>query len=146
MTTVERSIMIKATTEAIDAVTLNGNRLPEWYAGIQEARADEQYPNVGGSVEATYRAAGINFKIRIISVELVPGQRITLKMEGMITGTNRWAYQAEGAGVRVSAALDYEMPGGGLGQALNRLVVEKMNTENLEKSLSNLKALVESRQ
>lgn len=36
------------------------------------------------------------------------------------------------------------MPGGGLGQALNRLVVEKMNTENLEKSLSNLKALVES--
>lgn len=144
MTTLERSIVIKATTEAIDAVTLNGNRLPEWYAGIQEAQADERYPDVGGSVEATYRAAGINFKIRIISVELVPGQRITLKMEGMITGTNRWVYQLEGEGIRVMAALDYEMPGGGLGQVLNRLVVEKMNMENLEKSLSNLKALVES--
>lgn len=62
----------------------------------------------------------------------------------MITGTNRWVYQPEEAGIRVTAVLDYEMPGGGLGQALNKLVVEKMNTENLEKSLSNLKALVES--
>lgn len=144
MPTVERSIVIKATAEAIDAVMLNGNRLPEWYAGIQEAHADGRYPHVGGSVEATYRAASINFKIKIISVELVPGQRATLKMEGMITGANRWIYHPEREGIRVIAALDYEMPRGGLGQALNKLVVEKMNRENLEKSLSNLKALVES--
>jgi uncharacterized membrane protein len=144
MTTLERSIVIKATTEAIDAVTLDGNRLPEWYTGMQEARADDLYPKVGGSVETTYRAAGINFKVKITSVELVPGQSITLKMEGMITGANRWVYQPEGEATRVTASLDYEMPGGGLGQALNKLVVEKMNTENLEKSLSNLKVLVES--
>jgi hypothetical protein len=35
------------------------------------------------------------------------------------------------------------MPGGGLGQAVNKLMVEKMNAENLEKSLENLKTLVE---
>lgn len=144
MTTLERSILIKATTEAIDAVTLNGNRLPEWYTGMQEAHADNLYPNIGGTVETIYRAAGINFKVKITSVELVRGQRISLKMDGMITGTNRWVYQPEGEATRVVAALEYELPGGGLGQALNRLVVEKMNAENLEKSLSNLKVLVES--
>lgn len=146
MTTLERSILINATTEAIDAVALNGNRLPQWYTGMQEAQADNLYPQVGGTVETTYRTAGLNFKVKITSVQLTPGQSITLRMDGMITGTNRWVYQPEGEAVRVIATLDYEMPGGGLGQALNKLVVEKMNAENLEKSLANLKALVESGQ
>ena len=39
--------------------------------------------------------------------------------------------------------VDIPFYSGGLGQAVNKLVVEKMNAENLEKSLNNLKALVE---
>jgi hypothetical protein len=35
------------------------------------------------------------------------------------------------------------MPGGGIGQAVNKLIVEKMNAENLEKSLASLKVVVE---
>jgi uncharacterized membrane protein len=61
----------------------------------------------------------------------------------MITGSNDWAYQAEGEHTRLTATFEYEIPGGGVGQAINKLVVERMNTENLEKSLANLKALVE---
>lgn len=63
MTTVERSIVINATPEAIDAVTLAGDRLPEWYAGMQQAEADATYPEPGGKVNLVYRAAGINFKL-----------------------------------------------------------------------------------
>jgi carbon monoxide dehydrogenase subunit G len=145
MTTLERSIEINAGPAAIDAVALNGNRLSEWYTGMQETKADAVYPEVGGTVEATYRAAGINFKMKITSVELVRGHSITLKMDGMITGTNRWVYSPAGEATRVTATLDYEMPGGSLGQAVNKLIVEKMNAENLEKSLNNLKAVVEGR-
>jgi hypothetical protein len=35
------------------------------------------------------------------------------------------------------------MPGGGLGKIADKLVVERMNTSNLEKSLENLKAYFE---
>jgi len=35
------------------------------------------------------------------------------------------------------------MPGAALGKVLDKLVVERMNAKNLEKSLSNLKSLVE---
>lgn len=143
MTTLERSIIIDATAAAIDAVALDGNRLPEWYAGMQEAKSDGIYPVVGGTVATVYKAAGINFKIKIISLELVRGQKIKLKMEGMITGTNEWIYTPEGDKTRVTVILDYEMPGGGIGQAINKLIVEKMNAENLEKSLANLKTVVE---
>jgi len=144
MTKLERSIVINATPETIDTVATDPSRLPEWYAGIQEAKADGTYPQVGGTVESVYKAVGINFKIKMTSEEYVQGQSMQIRMEGMIAGTNRWTYQPEDGGTRITATFDYEMPGGGLGQAVNKLVVEKMNAENLEKSLENLKVLVEA--
>lgn len=143
MTTLERSIMINASPEAIDTISTDPSRLPEWYAGIQEAKSDGTYPQVGGTVESVYKAVGISFKIKMTSEEYVQGQSLQARMEGMISGTNRWTYQPEGDGTRITATFEYEMPGGGLGQAVNKLMVEKMNTENLEKSLENLKTLVE---
>jgi carbon monoxide dehydrogenase subunit G len=143
MTTLERSIVINATSEAINAIATDPSRLPEWYAGIQEVKSDGKYPQVGGAVEAVYKAVGINFKIKMTSEEYVPGQSMRISMEGMITGSNRWVYQPEGEGTRLTATFEYEMPGGGVGQAVNKLVVERMNAENLGKSLENLKAVVE---
>jgi uncharacterized membrane protein len=61
----------------------------------------------------------------------------------MITGTNRMAFEPEGEGTRVTLGFEYEMPGGGVGKLVDRLVIERMNAQNLEKSLENLKALVE---
>ena len=144
MTTLERSILINATPEAIDAVALDGNRLHEWYAGMQETTADDTYPKPGGTIDSVYKAAGISFKVKITSLELDRGKNITLQMDGMITGTNRWVYSFEGDQTRVSCTMDYEMPGGGLGKAVNKLIVERMNAENLEKSLNSLKEVVEA--
>ena len=143
MTTLERSIVIKATPEAIFELTGDATRLPEWYAGIQEAKPDATYPEVGGTVEAVYKAAGINFRIKMTSTEFVQNQVSATKMDGMITGTNRWVYTPEGEGTRVTATFEYEMPGGGIGQAVNKLIIEKMNADNLEKSLDQLKAVIE---
>jgi coenzyme Q-binding protein COQ10 len=143
MTILERSIIINAAPEKIEAVTGDGNRLPEWYAGIQKAEPDATYPEAGGAIDVVYKAAGISFKMKLTSLEYISAQKISLKMEGMITGTNQWIYTPEGSGTRVTASLDYEMPGGGIGQAINKLVVERMNAENLEKSLQKLKTVVE---
>ena len=40
-------------------------------------------------------------------------------------------------------SFEYEMPGGGVGKLVDRLLAERMNAQNLEKSLENLKALAE---
>ena len=143
MTRIERSIFINATPEEITAISLDGWRLPEWYAGVEQAEPDEVYPEPGGVANLVYKAAGVTFHLTMTSLELVEGQSATYQMEGMITGTNHWVYTPEGDGTWVSATFDYEMPGGGVGKMIDRLVVERMNTENLERSLENLKALVE---
>jgi hypothetical protein len=143
MTVVEKSILINANTDQIDAVTLDGGRFSEWYAGIQSSQPDATYPEAGGIATLVYRSAGVNFNMTMTSLRLVKGQSLLLKMDGMITGKSRWYYEAEGNGTRVHCHFEYEMPGGGLGKIADKLVVERMNISNLEKSLENLKTLVE---
>jgi hypothetical protein len=143
MTTIEKSIFINASPEDITAISLDGSRLPEWYVGIERAYPDELYPEPGGAVDLVYKAAGITFELKMTMLELDYGHYSSYKMEGMITGTNRWVYTPEGDGTWITATFDYDMPGGILGQIANRLMVERMNADNLEKSLNNLKQLAE---
>lgn len=143
MTTLERSILINASIDVIEAISDDGRRLPEWYAGIEQAEPDDLYPEVGGKIDMVYKAAGMTFNMSQTVVERVPGERGTNRMEGMITGTNRLIFTPEGEGTRLTMSFEYEMPGGGLGKVVDKLLVERMNAQNLEKSLANLKALVE---
>ena len=143
MTTLERTIVINDTAQAIETIATDPNRLPDWYEGIAQAESDGKYPQVGGVAKTVYKAMGISFNIKMTSQEYEPGQSMKITMEGMITGTNQWVYLPEGDSTRVTATFEYEMPGGGIGQAVNKLMIERMNADNLEKSLENLKSLVE---
>jgi uncharacterized membrane protein len=143
MAKVERSILINASPEVLDGITMDGKRLTEWYTGVQKAEPDDKYPEPGGKIVLSYKSAGITFDLTQTVLEWVPGQSAKYKMEGMITGTNHWTYVPEGDGMRVTSTFEYEMPGGALGKVADKLVVEKMNAENLEKSLENLKKLAE---
>ena len=143
-TIVERSVVINATAEEIDAITLDGSRLPEWFTGVSSAIVDETYPEPGGAVNVVYKAAGATFNMTMTSLRLSRGQSLLLRLEGMIVGKSRWIYTQEGEGTRLTSRFEYDMPGGEVGKALNKLVVERINTENLEKSLNSLKALVEA--
>ena len=143
MTTLERNVFINASVDAIEAITDDARRLPEWYAGIEQATPDDLFPEPGGKVELVYKAAGVTFNLTQTSVERVAGQAGVNRMEGMITGTNRMTFRPEGEGTRVAMSFEYEMPGGGVGKLVDRLLVERMNAQNLEKSLANLKALAE---
>lgn len=143
MTTVERSILILSPVDAIEAIMDDARRLPEWYAGIEQADPDDVFPEPGGKVDMVYKAAGITFTLTQTSLERVSGQGGVNQMEGMITGTNHLTYTPEGEGTRVTMRFEYEMPGGGLGKVVDRLLVERMNAQNLEKSLANLKTLAE---
>ena len=143
MAKVERSILIKASVDQIDVITRDGKRLAEWYAGVEKAEPDDVYPNPGGKIVMTYKSGGAKFDITQTVLERTEGQGAKYQMEGMITGTNSWVFTPEGEGTLVKATFDYEMPGGVLGKLADKIIVERMNIENLEKGLENLKKLVE---
>ena len=144
MAKVERSIVINGTAAEIEAITNDVDRMPEWFAGITKATSDGVFPETGGKVEMEYKSAGITFKMSQTSLEYEYGKGGKYKLEGMISGAYEEILEAVDEGTRFTLRFDYEMPGGGVGVLVDKLVVEKMNAKNLEDSLVNVMALVES--
>ena len=146
MTKVERSILIDATLEEIEAIHNDIDRLPEWYAGVEKVIWEGgEYPKPGGKLKLTYKAAGITFEMTNTCMEFEYAKVGRYKMEGMITGNYEEILEPVEGGTRFTMKFNYQMPGGRVGKIVDRLIVEKMNAKNLEDSLENLKALVEQK-
>lgn len=146
MAKVERSILIKATPEEVEMIHNDIDRLTEWFAGIEKATSDGIYPDVGGKIWLTYKAAGMTFETTNTCLEYEYARLGRYKMEGMITGNYDEILEPVEGGTRFTMKFDYRIPGGGMGKIVDRLFVEKMNVKNLEESLKNLKALVEQQE
>ena len=143
MAKVTRSIIINAPIESVREITDDPMRMLEWYDGIVDVKSDGIFPEVGGEAEFVYKAAGITFSLKQVVLEQEPGKRSKSEFQGMITGITQDMFEPEGEATKYTLDFDYEMPGGGVGKVVDRLVVERMNINQLEASLKNLKALVE---
>jgi uncharacterized membrane protein len=144
MTRLEHSVLVNTPVETVESILYDATRFPEWVVGVQQAQPDSVFPNVGGAVDVVYSVVGVSFLVKLYSVEVSPGQSAKTAFEGAINGSNTWAFQPEGGGTWVTCVFEYEVPGGGLGATIDRMVFEKKNAENLEKGLNNLKALAEA--
>ena len=144
MTIIQRSILIHAPIEKVDSVASDPKRWTEWYANIEEAKADSVFPDVGGVVDITYNVIGIVFKVQFIQQEFIPAHKSICKIDGRFRGASRFLLTQESDGTRVALALKYKLPGGFLSGMANNVFVKDKIKENLETSLSNLKTLVES--
>ena len=143
MTRIERSIIINAAAEAIEAIIGDGRRLVDWYAGVEQADPDDIFPEPGGKMSVVYKAAGVTLTMTQTVLERVPGKGGVSQIEGIVSGTNRVTFSPKGAGTRVTMRLEYQVPGGGLGNMANKLLAKRINAHHMEKSLENLKSLAE---
>jgi carbon monoxide dehydrogenase subunit G len=145
MTTIERSIFIEATPEAVTAVSDDASRFPEWFTAVEKVETDGNWPTVGSIAHLHMKSPGLVFKVTFTSTEHVAGEKSIAKMEGVSNGTNAWHYKAEDGGTAVSYKLEYSLSDDAEGQAMDKLVAERANEISIEQSLKNLKALVEGK-
>lgn len=143
MAKVERSVTINADWETVDGIATDPAQQTSWFEGMEAATGDGVYPAVGGKVDYKYKASGITFDLTATVQSYQKGDHLTMLMEGMITGTQHWAYTPGDGTTRLDVTFDYTVPGGGLGKIADKLIIERVNASNLEKSLEKLKALAE---
>jgi len=143
MATIKKSIVINASTDEIDTYAIDAHTYPQWFAGVESVDVDGVFPEVGGTVALRYKSAGLTMDMTMKSLAIEHGKSLTIEMDGMISGTQSWLYEAVDGGTKVNCTFDYNMKGGGLGAIADKLVAERMNTQNLEKSLESLKQIVE---
>lgn len=143
MAAIEKSIVIHATTSTIDRFALDPTTWPGWFQGVESVNTDGVFPEVGGIVEVDYKSMGMSFTLTMTSEELVIGSHVVFRMDGMINGFQRWYYEPEGGAVRVFCHFEYELPGGGIGKALDKMLFQRTNTTSIETSLKGLKSIIE---
>lgn len=144
MTTIETSILINASVEAVVELLDDSKRISMWSAGVASNDADPGYPAEKGSVNRlTYKAAGISLDTSLTTLEYDQYRLRKFELKGMMNGITTWVLEKEGDATRLTTTVEYYMPGGGLGKIAVRLLVERANERNLKASLTNLKERVE---
>jgi carbon monoxide dehydrogenase subunit G len=145
MAVIELSTTINTTPEHVCQVIEAPSRMKEWVPNVTRVADIQQTPQrMGDSFRATYSVMGLGFPSKYTVVDFARNKKITLKMEGALTGTFAWDVAPRGSSVKVKVHIDYVMKGGILGKAMNAMLVERMNAKNAERMLENLKMLCEA--
>jgi len=100
---------------------------------------------VGDTFRATYGLMGMHFDLTFTDTENAPAKKIARRFEGSMKGALAYTLEPHGNATRVKFDVDYEMAGGVLGKAMDKLLVERMNEKNAERMLENLKMIMETR-
>lgn len=147
MARIERSIEIERSPERVFDAICDVKTIAQWatIAGDFEEVPDRPIA-AGDTFRHTIRVSGVNLKTswRVLELErpdhilyeVFPESGGWMKMRQSVIPTDR--------GSRVELEIDYELPGGFLGEALDRVYVEHRNEREAEASLHNLKYLVET--
>ncbi|MBI4337384.1 MAG: SRPBCC family protein [Chloroflexi bacterium] len=145
MPLIERTTFVDAPVERVFAILDDPMRTPEYAVGLVGVEDAMRTPErVGDSFRFTYSVMGLRFPGKLTVQEWEKDKRVVLRMEGAMPGTTTLTCEPFASGTRVTWSIDYTMKGGILGRALNRLLVERMNEKNHERSLENLKLLCEA--
>ncbi len=137
---------VDAPPERVFEFGLNAERIPEWNTSFVEVK-DISGPldRVGATYTATVRAAGRMLETRW---EVVRFEK-PFYFEQKGTTPGGWAktvtkLEPIGSGTEVFVELEYELPGGFLGQFANKLFVERAIERDLRHSSDNYKAIIEA--
>ncbi len=149
MTRVERTIEIEASPERVFELLTDLDRLEDWATIAGESENPPLKPLTQGATwKHKVKVAGVklegDWKVvaidapRLVEYEATRSGGGWLKMRQRVAPTER--------GSRVELEVDYELPWGALGQAVDKLVVERGNEREADESLQNLKNILEGRQ
>lgn len=144
----KRDIQIHAIPEETFGELSNWSRLSDWSTVTISHEGPDRCTGVGEEFDQQLRIAGIPLHTHWRVVEFQPPRSLAYDVTAMGGGRMALRQQvvpSEG-GSRVEFDVDYDLPGSFLGEALDRLYVERRNEREAEHSLQNLKDLVEGQQ
>jgi uncharacterized membrane protein len=146
VTKIERSIEIDVRGERVFGVLVDLDRLPVWSTiTVETHRTPGQPIERGDTFEQTLRILGRNLESRWRVVDLDPPRSVAYEAEVPGGGLLRMVQRVHDSGgrSRVDFELDYELPGGIVGEWVDGAFAQRRNERELEHSVHNLKELLE---
>lgn len=144
MIEVGHRVLIDAPLVIVQAAAQAARYWPDWYPGIEQAEPDDLFPRPGGRVYLNLRFTRITGKLLMTVMAAVPEQFTFYRMEGLINGTQRWAYTLDGQCAGLDVLYNYRLPPVRTYRGTYVTRVRDQNAENLRAALQNLKSLMEA--
>lgn len=147
MAHIERTIEIGAPAERVFRYLTHLERLPDWSTITTETHdIPDGDLQAGQTFRQTLRILGRNIETEWRVTEADAPHHIAYEATAPGGGHLRMAQHVreEGGRCRVELDLDYDLPGGFAGEAIDRAYVERRNEREAEHSLHNLKEIVEA--
>jgi uncharacterized protein YndB with AHSA1/START domain len=146
MAHIRRQIDVAASPDAIFALLTDLDRLPEWATIVVDSRDVSAQPLTAGcTFRQTIRVMGRELDTEWRVTELEPGRRLTYDATAAMGGhlAMTQTITPRDGGSTVQLEVDYDLPGGFLGDLLDAAGVEAHNEREAERSLQNLKELLD---
>ncbi|MDK3257363.1 SRPBCC family protein [Blastococcus capsensis] len=148
MAKIDKSVEVNASREQVFEALTDLDLLPVWSTITVETHGTPRKPiEEGDTFVQTLRVLGRHLESTWEVTQLQRPQRVAYASEAPGGGLLRMVQTVEDAdgGSRVDVELDYELPGGFIGELVDSAYAERRNERELEHSLHNLKELVEGR-
>ena len=148
MAKIDKSTEFNASPEQVFEALTDLDLLPVWSTITVETHGTPRKPiEEGDTFTQTLRVLGRNLESNWTVTRLERPRKVAYSSEAPGGGLLRMVQTVEEAdgGSRVDVELDYELPGGFIGELFDSAYAERRNERELEHSLHNLKELVEAR-
>lgn len=142
MSRVAQTVTIYASPQTIKEVLEHVETSHEWAHSLQKVW-DVQGRGAGCTFKWTFKVGPTTFNGSTEILELST-ERFVMKTSGGIPSTWTWQMTPVSEGTRIDATIDYTVPGSLLGAVADKMIIEKQNQLELDQSLANLKAKLES--
>lgn len=93
---------------------------------------------IGDSFRVIYKVLGVAFDEKFTVTDYERPNRIKSTFSGGMTGTFAWTFEPQGEETKINVDVDYQLAGGPLGKAVDRLMLERVNEKTIEDTLKNL--------
>ena len=147
MTRIERTVDLPSPPDEVFAVLTDLDRLHEWATIVVETRDVSDSPmRPGCTFRQTVKVLGQEIESEWVVLQMDPPRVVSYEAKSPAGGSLRMTQRVEPTppgGSRVHLEVDYELPGGLIGAVVDRVYLESHNEEEAERSLANLRALLE---
>jgi uncharacterized protein YndB with AHSA1/START domain len=145
MTKINRSIDIDAAPQRVFEELSHWDGLARWSTITSSHTGPARCNDVGDEFDQTLRVAGVELQTHWRVTEYDPPHLIAYHATGpgQSSMDMRQTVTDAGDGSTVEIDIDYDLPGGVLGEAVDQLYAERRNEREAEHTLENLKQLLE---
>jgi len=93
---------------------------------------------VGDSFRLIYKVLGLTFDERLSVTAYERPNVYNMQVQGPMSGSQNWKFEAQSGQTKVEVEIEYKLPAGPLGKALDALVLRRVNSKTIDQMFQKL--------